>query len=135
MANIEQALNVSEDVLERIEEYIDEELVGSEFLICDDDGRYEKVREEIEMSVWAFNSSFIQAHISRDIINRALDKLQELCEDANDIILALIDDFGSFVEDAVMSDGHGHFLSPYDGNEYEYTDDETGETYYIYILN
>ena len=51
------------------------------------------------------------------------------CESANDTILALIDDLDEFVQDAISSDGRGHFLSSYDGEEVE------TENYYIYRIN
>ena len=51
-------------------------------------------------------------------------------DDANDTILALIDDFDEFVSDAISADGRGRFLSYYDGEENEEV--VNGETYFIY---
>jgi len=54
---------------------------------------------------------------------------QKGSEDANKIFTKVIPDMDSFVEDAVSTDGRGHFLSSYDGDESEEGD------FYIYRLN
>jgi len=54
---------------------------------------------------------------------------QERYEDGNDTLKAVITDFKRFVREAEMSDGRGHFLSSYDGNE-----EEEGN-FYIYRTN
>jgi hypothetical protein len=41
----------------------------------------------------------------------------------------MIDDPDEFIQDAIDSDGRGHFLSYYDGEETEIND------YYIYRIN
>ena len=58
-----------------------------------------------------------------------IKELQGKYEDGNDGLINLIDNFGKFVDDAVSTDGRGHFLSTYDGNENEEGD------YYIYRTN
>jgi hypothetical protein len=58
-----------------------------------------------------------------------IKEIQEKYEDGNQELLRLIDDIDDFVDDAVSSDGRGHFLSSYDGNE-----NEEGK-YYIYRTN
>jgi hypothetical protein len=66
---------------------------------------------------------------------KAFQKMQEsLCEDANELVLAIIDDIDKFIEDAVESDGRGNFLSTYDGKENE-VENDGGETLYVYRLN
>ena len=104
---------------------------GEEYMILTDDEADEKVAEYIKDSVWAFNPSFLSCHsgIDQDVFKL----LQEKCESANEAILKLIKDFDHFVEDAVASDGRGHFLSSYDGYENEQEHDR--ETYYIYRTN
>jgi len=104
---------------------------GEEYMILTDDEADEKVAEYIKDSVWAFNPSFLSCHsgIDEDVFKL----LQEKCESANEAILKLIKDFDHFVEDAVASDGRGHFLSSYDGYENEQEHDR--ETYYIYRTN
>lgn len=43
-----------------------------------------------------------------------------------------IDDFDTFAMDAIDTDGRGHFLSPYDGEEKE--QEVNGKTAFIYRL-
>jgi len=104
---------------------------GEEYMILTDDEADEKVAEYIKETVWAFNPSFLSCHsgIDEDIFKL----LQDKCESSNEAILKLIKDFDHFVEDAVASDGRGHFLSSYDGYENEQEHDR--ETYYIYRTN
>tara|TARA_R110002167_G_scaffold333942_1_gene541028 strand:- start:343 stop:816 length:474 start_codon:yes stop_codon:yes gene_type:complete len=104
---------------------------GEEYMILTDDEADEKVAEYIKDSVWAFNPSFLSCHsgIDQDVFKL----LQDKCESANEAILKLIKDFDHFVEDAVASDGRGHFLSSYDG--YENEQEHDNETYYIYRTN
>ena len=104
---------------------------NKEYLILIDDEADEKVAEYIKDSVWAFNPSFLSSHSG---INQEIFKLlQDKCESANEAILKLIKDFDKFVEDAVGTDGRGHFLSGYDGEENNHEHDN--ETYYIYRTN
>lgn len=100
-------------------------------LVLTDEEADEAVREEIEEMVWAFNASFLQAHTGVDA--NAIEKIQEMCESANEPLTAMIKDFDHFVDDAVRSDGRGHFLAGYDHEENEIT--FNGTTYYIYRRN
>jgi hypothetical protein len=70
----------------------------------------------IEQSVWSFNASFLASHI--DALEEGdIERLRgDRCEDVNDALLKLIDDFDCFVEDAIGCDGLGHFLATYDGD-------------------
>ena len=81
-------------------------------------------------SLWAFNADFIAAHsrtlLSRDAIAALAEMQNRLCESANELVKALIDDLDRFIADAIEADGRGHFLSSYDGEE-----GEQGQ-YYIY---
>lgn len=102
-----------------------------EYIVLTEDERQERITEYIKESVWAFNTDFILDHSKLENWNSkvedALRKIQrELCESANDLILAIIEDIDEFIEDAVQADGYGHFLSGYDGNEIE------AGNYYIY---
>ena len=108
------------------------ELLDSEDWIClTDEEADEKAREYILDSVWAFNSDFLASHSDSGV--QVFNILREACEDANSAILALIKDKDNFVEDAILSDGRGHFMSSYDGEEHEvYLD---GEFWYCYRLN
>lgn len=136
--NIKFYGTIEEEIQSQIEEAIENDYVGGEFSVMTEEEREEKVKEHIRESLWAFNSWFILNHTKESINNnrveKALKKMQEeLCEDANELVYALIEDFDSFVEDAVNADGYGHFLSPYDGEENELVVD--GKTYYIYRTN
>ena len=101
-----------------------------DYLVLTDSEADEYAKAYIKDSVWAFNASFLEAHIPCDLSDRAIKSLQkmqeELCGDANDLLLAMIGDFDHFVQDAIGCDGRGYFLSSYDGEETEC------EGYYIY---
>ena len=101
------------------------------YLVYTDEEADEAVRENIEEMVWAFNASFLQAHTGVDA--NAIEKIQEMCESANEPLTAMLKDFDHFVNDAVSCDGRGHFLAPYDHEENEIT--FNGITYYIYRRN
>ncbi len=109
----------------------DYEEIDSDYLVCTDEEADEKAAEYIKETVWAFNAGFIVDHSSLPYeAIEMIENFQQKCEDANDTILALIDDFDDFVSDAISADGRGHFMSSYDGEENEET--VNGETYYIY---
>ena len=129
------------DIIEALLNYGDEEydhygmpvfrIDGCEYAIGTDEEADEAVKENIKESVWAFNAEFLAGYIAggeltADDINRLRG---DRCEDCNEALLKLIDDFDDFVEGAVSSDGRGHFLSPYDGEEIEEGD------YYLYRVN
>lgn len=132
-------LKIKEDRI-KVSEY-DENLLlvddsKDQFYVAVDDEDADKLaRKNIEDTLWAFNSDFIAEHSSgiREVGERgikALHKMQEdLCESANSIVKALIDDMDDFVEDAISADGRGHFISSYDGEEYEQGDS------YIYCID
>ena len=112
---------------------------NQEYLVLTDEQADEYVEEEIKNSLWAFNTDFIISHCATcdqmseheiNAVESSLRKVQEeCCENANGLVLALIEDLDDFVEDAIMCDGRGHFISHYDGNENELND------YYIYRVN
>lgn len=80
----------------------------------------EMAHEYIKESLWAFNPSFLQAHLKDGIDADLLAPIQrDSSEDANELIKALIEDLDHLIEDAVCCDGRGHFLSTYDGEEIE----------------
>jgi len=100
---------------------------SEDYLVLTDEEADEAVRKEIEEMVWAFNASFLQAHTGVDA--DAIEKIQEMCESANEPLKAMIKDFDHFVDDAVSCDGRGHFL---DVNLEENEITFNGITYYIY---
>ncbi len=93
------------------------------WMVLTDDDADATVREQILNSLWAFNAEFIAAHTRDGLSPGAITALKEMqgmaCEDANDIVGAMIVDMDRFVRDAVMTDGRGHFISDYDGAEVE----------------
>lgn len=121
------------------------EACGEEFYVLEDERAYALAFHLIEDELWAFTPDFIAEHLKHDIaycdhpvnlddLRLAIRAVQErLCEGANAIIHALIDDLEKFVDDAIAADGRGHFISSYDGVEHEITVD--GETYYICRLS
>ena len=121
------------------------DVYGDEYLVMDDDRAYTTAYHEISQLLWAFNTDFILDHLKDEIkygndpvdldeLKAGVDLVKgKLCEGANAIIHALIEDLEEFVDDAIAADGRGHFISSYDGKEHEVTVD--GETYYIYRLS
>lgn len=100
-------------------------------IVCTDEEADDLAYEYIADSVWAFTPSFLQAHTG--VTADAIEKIQELCEDANEPITAMIKDFDWFVEDAVRCDGRGHFIAGYDHEEHEV---KVGDkTFYIYRVD
>jgi hypothetical protein len=107
------------------------EVDSEEYMVLTDSEADEKATEYIKESVWAFNADFIASHskIDYDATVEIVTQLKEKCEDANDAIMSMIEDFDEFVEDAISADGRGHFLNNWDGSE-----EESGE-YFIYRVN
>lgn len=99
--------------LDEAEENID----SHDYLVLTDNEADDAVREEIEQLVWAFNASFLSAHTGVD--EEEILSIQQMGEGANDALTAMIRDFDFFVDDAVASDGRGHFLAGYDHEEHE----------------
>ena len=115
------------------------EIVGNEYKVLTDAEADAEAKKEILNSLWAFNADFILTHTEfyntssdredAEFID-CLQKLQSnICESANSIVKALIVDIDTFIKDAIESDGRGHFISWYDGEEAEQGD------FYIYRTN
>ena len=100
---------------------------NQEYMVLTDAEAQDKVAEYIKETVWAFNPDFLARHSGID--REVFERLQDSCETANDAIFKLIKNFDELVEDAVGTDGRGHFLSGYDGNENEQGD------FYLYRTN
>lgn len=106
--------------IEEIEQGYDNssfELGNQEYLVLTDDEADERVKEYIEESIWAFSPWFLASHTGLD--EEIIKHLQDKCEGANDALLNAIKDINDFVSDAISCDGRGHFISSYDGHEYE----------------
>ena len=103
-----------------------------EYKVFTEDEADEAVKADILGSLWAFNPDFILRHTAfyqqstedeDDAFIESLENLQcNICEGANAIVKALIEDMDAFVSDAVDADGRGHFLATYDGEELEVGD-------------
>jgi hypothetical protein len=100
-------------------------------------------QEYVKDSVWAFKSDFIcdQCDLPWELAECLKGFQSAKCEGANDALLALVEKcttLEDFTRAAISSDGRGHFLNGYDGNEEE-VNAETAEgervTYYIYRTN
>ena len=97
------------------------------YLVLTDEEATEKCKEYIKETLWAFRPEFIHEYVSIDI--KSLEKISELCENANPIIEKLLgENLDEFIESAINCDGRGHFLSSYDGEEHQEDD------YFIYKL-
>jgi hypothetical protein len=110
---------------------------GLEYAIGTDGEAQEACKQYILQSLWAFNPTFIIDHSKLEyssVIEKCIKEMQgKLCESANELVVALIEDMDSFIEDAIGADGRGSFLSPYDGNEEEIKIND--EYFYAYRLN
>jgi len=97
------------------------EVGKNEYMVLTDKEATKKAKEEIKESVWAFRARYLTYYFKVEMPEKSIKKLQEeLSEDANDILLALIKNFNKFAEDAISADGRGHFISHYDGKENEH---------------
>jgi len=110
---------------------------GLEYAIGTDEQAQEAASEYIKQTLWAFNASFIIDHSKLEYssdVEKCIKEMQgKLCESANDLVKALIEDLDEFIEDAISADGRGTFLSSYDSEEVEMAID--GEYFYAYRLN
>ena len=106
---------------------------GSEFLVLTDEEADAKAYSEIEESLWAFNADFIIDMCGFSGGEKSLIAMQrESCEDCNEFIKAMIEGtctLDTFVQSAIETDGRGHFISMYDGEENEQ------DEYFIYRVN
>lgn len=89
----------------------------------------------IRESLWSFRPDFLVNYCSDGVDADVLRTIAEAkCEDANDAFLALVgDSLQNVLDDAIATDGRGHFLSHHDGEEVEI--EVGGETLYAYRTN
>ena len=104
-------------------------LGDKEYMVLTDEEADERARDYILESIWAFNSWFLVNHMPDGVNEDIIKMAQEKCEGANETLKAMIVDLDAFVEEAIQTDGRGHFLSTYDGEENEEGD------YFIYRVN
>jgi hypothetical protein len=98
-----------------------------EYLVLNDKEAQKRCEEDIKQSIWAFNSSFLSFHTEIDI--DIIKSVQQHCESSNNMLLNSIKNIEKFINEAIASDGRGHFISYYDGNEHEENE------LFIYRLN
>lgn len=94
------------------------------YYVYTDEEADQAVQDYIKRTTWVSSPSFIAEHTGID--KSVIEMLQEKCEDANEPLQRLIISYDKFIEEALSSDGRGHFISQYDGQEHE-----QGE-FYIY---
>lgn len=111
-----------------------------DYLVLTDSEATKQTKEYIRDMLWAFNSDFIMEYLNSNVelsdkqyndTKRAIEDMQKsLYENANEIIYSLIsNNYDDFVETAIETDGRGHFLAGYDGDELE------TENYFVYRNN
>ena len=98
-------------------------LENGEYIVCDDATANACAKDYITETLWAFNASFLAGETGLD--ENCFKPIQDkLSEDANPAFLAMIKGtcgLDPFIASAIQADGRGHFLSPYDGAEHEFT--------------
>ncbi len=110
-----------------------------DYIVLTDSEADEKAEEYIEDTLWAFNAGFLSEVTGFDVSIFEAVQSNGKCEDNNGAILQLVgDNIGLLVQDAISSDGRGHFLNTYDGEETEFNcKDYTGnnECLFVYRIN
>ncbi len=93
---------------------------AAEYMILTDAEADETTADYIKDSLWAFRPSFLVNYIPEGVTEDVLQMIAEKCEDGNPAMIALIGDrLEEVISDAIATDGRGHFLSSYDGEEVE----------------
>ena len=119
-----------------VEDYGNDDGDFNEYRVLTDEEADELAYDYIMETLWAFNPSFLAGETGINI--EVFEALAEngKCESNNDAVASLIKSscgLQVFVDSAVSADGRGHFISSYDGNEYEV---KVGrKTFYIYKVN
>ena len=103
---------------------LDGENVNESYMVLTDEEAENKCNEYIWDNLWSFQAKFLQYYMPLEV--QHIEKIQELYEDANDILVNLVTNKGGLERDAKLADGRGHFLASYDGAEEEYSN------YFIY---
>ena len=94
---------------------------GEEWLVLDDADADAAARVRLTDSIWAFNSGFLYEHMPPNIPIEAVRALQDLCEDGSDALATMLGEDGlvDLLDDAIETDGRGHALAGWDGEEVE----------------
>lgn len=107
---------------------------GGTYMVLTEEESDIKAGEYVEESLWAFNADFLSG--ITQLPTEVFTALQDQCEGANDTFRKLIDGtcgIDEVVNQAISSDGKGHFLAGYDGEEIEVCGG--GNYFYIYRTN
>lgn len=105
-----------------------------EYLVLTDQEADALTEESILNSVWATRASFLQGFLVVEIPEKIIRLIQEeMSEDCNDLLKALLTNADGFVRDVILSDGRGNTLAGYDGEEHDFV--FRGKRYYIYRIN
>lgn len=107
---------------------------SKEYKVLTDEEADAAAREYIAETLWAFRPVFLTCYTCGRLTPEDIQGIiGDRCEDANPALRALVDagrGLDRLVRDAIASDGRGHFLSSYDGEEHEV---QVGDTY-LYIV-
>lgn len=96
---------------------------GHEYAVGTDKQADKAAREYVRETLWAFRTSFLARFVPEGVGEDILSIVQEKCESSNEAIARLVGDkLGDLIDEAIQSDGRGHLLSPYDGNEIDSDD-------------
>ena len=116
-----KCLGISEDSISISGRYFELD-DGSEYLVLDEEEREEELQDNIKETCSYFIPEFLaeETELPIEVFKALVDK--------NEAVYKLLEKwvdggFEQFCEDAVNADGYGHFLSGYDGEELELTDD------------
>lgn len=96
-----------------------------DFLVLTDSEALRATEEYIKDTLWAFNASFLVQFLPDECKNQKIEKSlsalsEKLCEAANPLFLWIFrEQIKDIIREAILSDGRGHFLAGYDGNENE----------------
>ena len=103
---------------------------GAECLVLTDEEADEAMAEDVRQSLWAFTPSYLAGWL--EIPEEAVIAIQQqMYEDASPVFEKMLgDEFETFASEAAGTDGRGHFLAGYDGDEIE-----LGNDLYAYRVN
>lgn len=138
MKAIAKMLNVSVDLLERtFDTYYEHKEEVGEYRVFTKKERESEVKEQIKNDLWTFTPEFLHEKTEFDIVIFQAFLDSQLCESANDAIMALIESscgIDDFIQTAIDQQGYAYYLSYYD-NEFEETVSIEDNTFYIYRTN
>lgn len=96
---------------------------GCTYAIGTEDEARAAAEAYIKDTLWAFRPEFLAQYATGTMRARWIEEIiGDRCEDANDDITDIIgDNLADLIDDAISSDGLGHFLNTYDGEHEEVT--------------